>query len=38
MNGIGAVIIILFCIYWIVRFAVRDGINDAKKRDDQERD
>jgi len=35
MNGIGAAIIILFVLYWIIRFAVRDGIKDAKNDDDK---
>ena len=35
MNGIGTAIIILFVLYWIIRFAVRDGIKDAKNDDDK---
>ena len=35
MNGIGAAIIILFILYWIIRFAVRDGKKKEKKDDDK---
>lgn len=31
MNGIGAIIIGMFLLYWVIRFAVRDGIIDAYK-------
>lgn len=31
MNGIGSLLIGMFILYFVIRFAVRDGILDANK-------
>lgn len=35
MNNIGALLIGLILLYTVIRYAVRDGILDAKKMDEE---